>query len=668
MPRTFPARATRSVRPKWRVLLPLAVIAMLLFLIPWLRAYLALDRLQRDARALQALGADKLLSPSSGEADALVARAVGDFRDIRGSLGPLVYLLPALRWMPGYGGDLANAPALLEFGDQAIGAAQDTLVLGRAIVADMDADHSSQANAGATLLVTAQSQTAQVSSLRRKLVKVAEARRAIDGIRLSPAMRSAMDRVDLWLPLWQSGIQLLESAPALLGIDRQRHYLLIAQNSDELRATGGFISGVALLRVDRGQISVGEFQDSFAVDDLSKRHPEAPEPLIRYMFAWQWLFRDANWSPDLPTSARQLVRMYELDRGIKVDGVIAVNLNALPAILEAVGPISTAAGEEPVSGTNVVAKIKEYWTSPLVPATPADWWYHRKDYVGDLLKAVMGRLMSGEFNRSRAVESIAELARTKDLWVYVEGSDGAASLVVPQDGTLYHGTGDALMLVDSNVGFNKVDSNMQRSIDYTVQVEPSGSVRGTVVITYTNKSTASDAYCVHQPLYLGTYVDLQQGCYWNYVRVVVPPGSELLLAGGVTDAKTDTTEAGRIVFGGYLVIPRGATRQVRFTYRLPFLLESQSDYTVKLEKQPGVPAIETRVRMLVPEGWEVGSSAGQVLGDGVQVTLLLDNGRTVGFSLARRIPAFVPVVVAGVLLVLSVGMLVGRRMRFMRDA
>src|SRR5205085_6348840 len=97
--------------------------------------------------------------------------------------------------------------------------------------------------------------------------------------------------------------RLMESAPVLLGANTPQQYLMLAQNNDELRPTGGFISAVGVVKVDRGELSVEWFRDSFAVDDLSINHSPAPAPLEKYMWAEQWLLRDSNWYADFPTSA-----------------------------------------------------------------------------------------------------------------------------------------------------------------------------------------------------------------------------------------------------------------------------------------------------------------------------------------------------------------------------
>lgn len=221
---------------------------------------------------------------------------------------------------------------------------------------------------------------------------MAEARRKINKGKLSPRLARLIDRLDKYLPLLRSAVRGVMIAPDLLGASEPKTYLILAQNNHELRATGGFISGVGLLRVERGKITELDYRDSYAVDDLSKPHPPPPEPLARYMSAGMLLFRNANWSPDFPSSAQVIESIYQLDQGVAVDGVIAVDLVALQLLVGAIEPIYLEAYDEHVDENNVLEKMKAYWASPLGEGQTGDWWTHRKDFMAALLKAMMTKL------------------------------------------------------------------------------------------------------------------------------------------------------------------------------------------------------------------------------------------------------------------------------------
>jgi len=196
-------------------------------------------------------------------------------------------------------------------------------------------------------------------------------------------------RLDKYTPWLETALDAALVAPSLLGGDGPRTYLVIAQNNHELRATGGFISGVGELRVDKGVIVSLGFDDSYAVDNLEVAHELTPPNFQWTLYGELWFFRDANWDPDFPTSARRAMEIYERDRGVKADGVIALDLEGLRLLLEAVGPIAVEGIEEKVTGANVNQVLQEQWGRPG-ESDPRDWWLHRKDFMGQIAAAAMG--------------------------------------------------------------------------------------------------------------------------------------------------------------------------------------------------------------------------------------------------------------------------------------
>ncbi len=78
------------------------------------------------------------------------------------------------------------------------------------------------------------------------------------------------------------------------------------------------------------------------------------------------------------------------------------------------------------------------------------------------------------------------------------------------DGALRPGDSDFLYLVDSNVGFNKADSVIQRSLVYQVDLGDLNHPTGEVTLTYQHTGSG-DLACKQVISYgNGTYLDMQQ--------------------------------------------------------------------------------------------------------------------------------------------------------------
>src|SRR3989344_1611145 len=147
--------------------------------------------------------------------------------------------------------------------------------------------------------------------------------------------------------------QALEILPDALGVNQPKNYLLLFQNDKEIRATGGFLTAFAFLKIDKGQISTTTSDDIYRLDErllatcLSKVCPlTPPAAIIKYLPEVDgkprktWSMRDSNISPDVPTSAKEFERMYQLlGSGLPFDGIIFIDSQVVEELIEVTGPI-----------------------------------------------------------------------------------------------------------------------------------------------------------------------------------------------------------------------------------------------------------------------------------------------------------------------------------------
>jgi hypothetical protein len=90
---------------------------------------------------------------------------------------------------------------------------------------------------------------------------------------------------------------ILSLLPSLIGFPEESRFLILFQNNDELRPTGGFIGSYATLKVadfaENIEMSTG---DIYHLDMPSIDHLETipPEPIAKYMKVKKWYLRDSN--------------------------------------------------------------------------------------------------------------------------------------------------------------------------------------------------------------------------------------------------------------------------------------------------------------------------------------------------------------------------------------
>jgi hypothetical protein len=520
---------------------------------------------------------------------------------------PFLPILPHLGWLPNIGGDVAEAPKLLDLAQQTTEASK-TLVTGLAPLAErLNEQDTGIGQLGPELATALVAVRPQIEAAQTALARAADSRAAIDTAQLSSRTRAMLGRFDHLQPLLKNGASLLAILPELLGADGPRTYLLLAQNNHELRATGGFISGVGVVRLDEGQIVDLHFQDSYTVDDLTQPHPPPPEPLRRYMGAGMLLLRDANWWPDFPTSGRQIAALYHQDQQQTVDGLIAVDLTTLQLLLQATGPIQVQSYDRPVTAGNLQAMMMTYWEGPQLTAPGkegTDWWLHRKDFAADLLSALMNHLQQGA-NLDvlpAVVQAMGKALQERHLLVYVD--EGKAETFFQEmhwDGALRASAGDYLMIVDSNVGFNKVNPNVEQTIDYRVTLEESGAATAQLTLSYRHRIQHPTPACIHESHYGDSYADLMERCYWDYVRVYLPEGSEILTVKGADGPPELLQESGHTVVGIFFLLETGEARQIQVLYH-PRQESLEQGYALLVQKQPGTGSTPLRVSAILPSG------------------------------------------------------------------
>ena len=435
--------------------------------------------------------------------------------------------------------------------------------------------------------------------VRERLVRVEGALATVPGAnlaRLAGLVSQGRLAVDLGLVI----PQLAGGAP--------RTVLLVFQNDDELRATGGFVSSVAELTLENGGLTDLAFMDSYAVEAHEAAHPPAPRPLARWMDAGILLFRDANWSADFCESAQVMAALYSMDMGRQVDLVVAVNASLAARLLAALGPIWLEGYDLEVTSANVHEVAATFWAQPLESpgieaqgAAWGEWLAHRKDIGAALVRALVERLGTLDTADLPGLATVLEEAiARKDLLVWAPADRGLQGDVTRAgwDGAVRPSSGDYVMVVESNVGWNKVNRRVSRTVAYRVELD--GRIaRAELTVTFENASPAGIP-CQHEARYGGSYVEMTEGCYWNYVRVLVPLGSELEQVDGLDGEIEITREAGKLAFGGLALIPAGQTRAVRWVYRLPPEVvrvdeDGRYRYDLVVQKQPGVKALDLLV-------------------------------------------------------------------------
>jgi len=608
-----------TILPRLLLALSLLLLAIWLGQIGW-RAY----QLVMLASQAEQLSQGGLASLEPARAQEMVHQLSGHLAGLDADLRLVYPLLRMGKALPGAGGLVGQVQPLIQYG-AGLARAGDLSLTALAPLWSGSEPQANSAPAPERVYLALKDGESQFAQAAVALESATQARQELRLELLPDQARALILRLDQnWLTL-QAGIKLLPLAPGLMGDGRPVDYLLLAQNHDELRATGGFISAIGTLRMERGRILEFHIRDSSAVDDFSRPYPPPPEPLQRFMLAGYWVARDANWSPDFPSAAQQVGALVELATDQPTQGVIAFDQTAVAGLLAATGPVSLPDISEPVSSANVAGYMQQAWAPAPGKEMAGEEWLERKDFMGVLGKAMLEKLT--QFDDPGALLSFGktalELLETGHLLVYLS-QPGAQELL--ENAGLAHrllpGDADYLQLVESNLGFNKANALITRSIEYQVDLSNPEAPAARLSVSFTHGGDRQVA-CVHQSIYdVTTYAEFIQRCYWNYWRVYLPAGSALreaqvkavpgdqLLGGQPWPAAVESYpgEMGTQVFAGMLVLPVGEQETIRLAYDLPPQVVSRDGngnlhYRLRLQKQAGTGLTRFQIQVRLAPGY-----------------------------------------------------------------
>lgn len=653
---TQPPRKGR--RWVWLTLLAVLLLGLALLGVEAYRLARLAQTVRQDISALEQLNPSALDEATLGQVQTALEKTHLDLESLHSEAAPWLGLTRRLGWVPLYGGDLRHLGDLLEMASGLVDSARLTMQTAYPI---WDQVKQSERQVKASELTSMLLETRPaLEQAQAALLRAQSARGQIDLNALSPEVRQLVERVDPYLGLLDEGLSIALAVPNLLGATDEgpKTYLLLIQNEDELRATGGFLTAVAKVVVANGEILSYDLQDSYAVDDLSKPYPVAPWQLRDYMNLPVLFLRDTNWYPDFPTTVKWAEYLYVFSKGASVDGVIAIDQHVLVALLSVTGPLYVGEIETTVTAQNIRQVMRQAKVPTAETRDDPDW--HRKRFMNPIASAILQKILSGQgLSWEALLKAMLQEFDQRHIQAQVDDPTLARLLAARGwDGAMRPGTGDFLMVVDSNVGYSKTNAVVEASLAYDVDLtEPSAPVSRLAVFQQNNASGDSSACpSPFDPHLKDGWYGIDR-CYVDYLRVYLPAGAQLLdsrttpvlrsddpwlkedVPGGVD--LLEEPLPGLQGFGTLLLVKMGQGLGTDFEFALPaaVLQEDPSTggwvYRLHVQKQAGTRSIPLTLRVhLPPQAGEIVAVPAESARDGTN--LLFDLALTTDLSIEIR--------------------------------
>lgn len=627
------SRTTVSLgRPlRWIAFLVPLIVSIVLLSAVGLKAYRVFVVAQKLNREAQVLIQDSSMRPSAqgfGKLGTQLDAFDQDLSSLRSEVEPYLWLGPHLGWVPGYGGDISQAGALLDLAQSMTASAREARTALMPTVEALSNDPHTSLSSLSDLLGEA---GPQLLHARLDVNAALAARGRINPAILSGDVRKLLtDKVDPTMTLWSDGLTLAIAAPSVLGGGNAgpKTYLLVAQNEDELRPSGGFITAVGKLVLDHGKVVDLSFEDSGDLDNWAMPYPMAPWQLNQYMNSPVLILRDANWFPDFPTAALYVQELYAYTHQNSVDGIVAFDQHALVMLLQIVGSVQVESVPNPITADNVVEWMRVSKSPPAGQPVPAGW--NRKGFMTSLGKALLQKILTEEPGNWPVLgETLLQAMNEHHVLLKLDNQDVDPVLAGRQwNGALQSNSGDFLMVVDSNVGFNKTNAVVQTSLAYDVNLTDLENPVGELLVSHANHAR-SDVPCIQwsgSGQITGEEEYPIDRCYWDYMRIYIPVGTRLLsgtpqsippswmILNRKVPAAIDVLDEGLRglgSFGTLIVVPGGEDVSTSLKFALPpdRILASApgqpTTYDLTVRKQPGTLAVPLTLRIHLPTGSKV---------------------------------------------------------------
>jgi hypothetical protein len=388
----------------------------------------------------------------------------------------------------------------------------------------------------------------------------------------------------------------------------QKDVLIMFENNNELRPTGGFLGTFGAMKINNGAIEKLHISSIYDLDGQLKDIINPPRPL--YAVNDRWFLRDSNWFADFPVTARKISSFYTKEGGSTPDIVIALTPTIVTDLLAITGPITVPNYNVTLNSQNFIEMTQ------LETSVNYDKSLNKpKQFLADFFPLFLQKLSTlkggqslavlGAFQRNLQAKEIMLYAKNDDLQSKFKKFHWAGEIVATDR--------DYLSIISANLGGTKTDLGIKQNAALTSRIDPNGDIVNTLTLTRRNPFPRKEGFTNK-----------------SFVRIMVPEGSTLISvtgfspsplpnslppkgatdnevkaweSGSVQDVVSGTLigrESGKTFFGNWLILEGGEEKTVTISYKLPFQLASVDRLSLLVQKQSGVPAYPVTYRVEYP--------------------------------------------------------------------
>ena len=393
----------------------------------------------------------------------------------------------------------------------------------------------------------------------------------------------------------------LDALIDMLGGSGPRRFLIISQNPDEVRPTGGYIGTYGVLATRKGHMVLERYAST---SSWYLPRPQADLPPAQAALPLRLdspprpqTLANVNATADFTAAGTLAARLWRLGGEQPINGVISLTPEVMARVVGVLGPVVVPGFGETVTASNLLARV-DYHTHLEAPTAGLPGG--RKAFLIELAHVVVQRLLDAPASRwdplARAIGRGFEM-REAMAW----SSRPVIQKALAErgwDGTLPDVSGDFFYQGEFEY-LAKNGRGLHRTFDHRVVLHADGSARITTRVTIANTEPANN----------GGHLNIDS---LSFVTVYGPHGASLDSASDPPDALDPDLEGHPAASWFEAADPLSSTT-FTVAWDVPHLLTTAPggalEYQLRFMRLPAHDADVLHLRITPPPGWKWATSA-----------------------------------------------------------
>lgn len=391
----------------------------------------------------------------------------------------------------------------------------------------------------------------------------------------------------------------LEASTTILDylVSKDQRWVVLLQNSDELRSSGGFAGSYALITIEKGVVLPPVIEDIYDADGQIQKYPEPPTGVKEYLSGGKgWHIQDVNWSADYLESSKNIIEFFKLANKGDFEGVITINTPFVEDLLAITGEVAVKDYETTVNRENL-SQVLRSSRDTFFPGSLQK--KHLLSLVFNQIQLALSRNLRDKL--PSVISMIKSNINNKQLLAYAKDEEVEKSFQrMGASGELMaDGESEYVYLLESNVGINKANRGISR--DYYLDWK-SNSINISVKFQNQNQpKTQAEVVLIKSE----KRDEASHNGYANYQRLLVPESwtvKDIFYKGEAIDGydiSSLTLENGIKLKQIGFIITLSEQSEAKLEIKLGKPASNQTQLV--LQKQPGIRSIPLTITSPIGE-------------------------------------------------------------------